>query len=193
MTLHLEWLKLYKSGSIIEYEQTLTVRNWFINWFTKFRDNAKEFGSNKDATVSRYEDHIDSFLVYTDATGLSDLPMEKFEPEHLKKIPLFRITQTRYGKKDGVAITKQGANRDLKFIKCRFKEAHEEGVIPKNIAKDVSGFKLPVQEQQELLTPEQILEVLDCIEEQEARDIVETTALIGSRPGGIGSPEVGKH
>ena len=183
MTKHLEWLKLYQSGSAVEYEQTLTVRQWIANWLTKKRDDAMAFGTVKKSTIVRYEAIIAGFLSYTDAAGLSDMPIAKFQAEHLKNYPLCRITQTRFGKEGGVAITKQGANRDLKFMKCLFKEAFEDGVIPTNITKGVAGFKLPVEQPQELLTPEQILEIIALVDEQEARDIIETAALIGARPG----------
>lgn len=186
MTRHLEWVKQYQSGSLVEYEQTLTVRAWATNWLAKKRDDANAFGTVKSSTITRYDAIIAGFLSYTDATGLSDLPIAKFEIEHLKNYPLFRITQTRFGKKDGVAITKKGANRDLKFMKCLFKEAFEDGVIPANIIKGVTGFKLPPKQPQELLTSEQLLEVIGCIDEQEARDIVESAALIGARPGELG-------
>ena len=186
MTRHLEWVKQYQSGSVVEYKQTLTVRQWLTNWFTKKREDANAFGTVKNSTITRYEAIIAGFLSYTDTAGLSDMPISKFETDHLKNYPLFRITQTRFGKKGGVAITKQGANRDLKFMKCLFKEAFEDGVIPTNITKGVTGFKLPVEQPQDLLTPEQLLEVLDCMDEQEARDIIEATALMGSRPGELG-------
>jgi integrase len=183
MALHLEWVKLYQSGSAVEYEQILTVQQWLTNWLTKKRDDATAFGTVKKSTIARYEAIIAGFLSYTATAGISDLSIAKFETEHLKKYPLFRITQTRFGKKGGVPITKQGANRDLKFMKCLFKEAFEDGVIPTNITKGVAGFKLPVEQPQELLTPEQLLEVFDCIDEQEAKDIAEATALMGSRSG----------
>lgn len=94
MTRHLEWLKLYQSGSLVENEQTLTVRAWATKWLEKKHIDAEAFGTVKSSTITRYDAIIAGFLSYTDAAGLSDMPIVKFETDHLKNYLLFRITQT---------------------------------------------------------------------------------------------------
>lgn len=170
------------SGGILPAIVNILVVVFLQQWLDKKTAECESRGTVKKSTIARYKSYINNVIAYLHETGLAALALKNLTAAHLNGYMGWRITQTRFSNKSDVAITREGANREWRFLRGIFVQAYNDRLISEDITKGVILFK---EKPKKLTLPTifEIHEVLGHIVEQAAFVFVKLIALTGMRPG----------
>ncbi len=169
-------------GGLIPAIVNILVVVFLQQWLDKKTTECESRGSVKKSTIARYKSYINNVIAFLNESGLNTLALKNLTTAHLNSYMEWRITQTRFNNKSEVAITREGVNREWRFLRGIFIQAYNDRLLSEDITKDVIPFK---EKPKKFTLPaiSEIHEAIGYITEPMAFIFVKLIALTGMRPG----------
>ena len=175
-----EWQVAKVAGDNSAIDGRITVIDYLHRWLAEKSRDASERGTIRPKSVVKYRNYITPFVNQLKGSGNEFLKMMDMKDGHFKDYQAWRLRQTRFNKPGGVPITPEGINREVRFLKGIFKNAHRDRLIPKDPTKGVENLKT-VPKKITLPAAAELWEVFQATGDQTVMDYATTIACTGMR------------